>query len=170
MIYVVGCNHGIQLEPSGPFAALDGDDQQKQRALFAALLGDILKKGEIQFVGEEWGDVEPTIADVLAKKCNIPYKNVNTSETDKKRLGIPCNYVEGPFSEEQKEQWHRQREQFMFERIREYRGAARNLLVVCGFTHEERLSSLLVQEGTRPERIDYRKCSWYRPRVFDGDS
>jgi hypothetical protein len=56
----------------------------------------------------------------------------------------------------------------MLEKIREHRGGARNLLVVCGFAHLERLSGLLQKEGT-VQPIDYRKCKWYRAGVFAGE-
>jgi hypothetical protein len=161
----VGCNHGIQV--CGPFSELDSADQREQRGHFAALLEDIIKREMIDFIGEEDGSVEETIAEHLAEACNIPHRNINTSNTDKDRMEIPRNYDEGPYTNEQKAYWHRQREQFMLEKIREHRGDARNLLIVCGFTHLERLSGLLQQEVT-VQPIDYRKCEWYRAGVFAG--
>lgn len=165
--YIVGCNHGIQ--PNGPLAKLDGADAQKQRAHFAALLESILKQAKIQLVGEEWGGGEPTIAENLARNYDVPYRDINTSRTDLEQMEIPCDYVKGPYTNQRKEQWHRHREQFMLEKIREFRGAAQNVLIVCGFTHLEQLSGLLQQEDATVEVVDYRKLAWYRPGVFPED-
>jgi hypothetical protein len=93
-ISVVGCNHGIQV--CGPFSVLDSADQREQRGHFAALLEDIIKRENIDFIGEEDGSVEETIAEHLAEACNIPHRNINTSNTDKDRMGIPRNYDAGP--------------------------------------------------------------------------
>jgi hypothetical protein len=167
-IYVVGCNHGIQLPPDGLWSRTDKTEMQEQRRHFTALLEDILKRMEIGFIGEEGGGGEETIAEILGKNHKIPISNINTSNADKKRLGIPCDYVSGSYSATQKELWHRLREQFMLARIGEYGSAAKNLLVVCGFVHLERLSELLWEKGV-VKQIDYREAKWYRPEVFAGD-
>jgi hypothetical protein len=53
VIYVVGCNHGIQVEPGDPWAASDSSEQQEQRNHFAGLLEDIIEEKKIEFIGEE---------------------------------------------------------------------------------------------------------------------
>lgn len=168
-IYVVGCNHGIQVHPDGVWSADDPPEMQEQRKYFAALLEDIIRQKKIEFIGEESGGGEETSAEHLADKYKIqPPRNINTTNADLERMKIPNAYMTEAYSNEQKEHWHHQREQFMLARVREYRGSAENLLIVCGFDHFDRLSGLLQQEG-EVQQINYRKCKWYRKGVFSGD-
>jgi hypothetical protein len=168
MIYVVGCNHGIQPRDEDWLRG-DTPEARDQKSRFTKVIAETIKEGEIQFVGEEWGRVETTIAHELAENCGIPWANINTSTADLKRMGIPCDYVKGPFTPEQKERWHRQREQFMLRRIQENRGAAQNLLIVCGFEHLQPLSDLLRRGGTTVAPVDYRELDWYQPGIFSED-
>jgi hypothetical protein len=165
LIYVVGCNHGIQVEPGDLWAASDSSEQQEQRNHFAGLLEDIIKEKKIEFIGEEAGRVGETSAGRLANKYKIPATNINTTNADKEKMGIPKGYPTGLYRNEQKEQWHRKREQFMLQRIRKHRGEAKNLLIICGFEHLDRLSGFLQQDG-EVQRIDYRKFGWYRAAFF----
>jgi hypothetical protein len=168
MIYVIGCNHGIQ-PGGGIFSLLDSAECQEQRAHFRELIEHILREGEIQFIGEEWGDTETTSTQDLAARSGIAWRNINTSDADKDRMGIPRDYATGPCTEEQKALWNGQREQFMLERIREYQAEAQKLLIICGFTHLESLTELLAQGGKPIQSIDYRTRDWYRPGVFVED-
>lgn len=165
-VYVISCNHGIQ--PGGLLAQGDGADALEQRRHFTNLLEDIIRRRGITFIGEEQGFGEETIADLLGVKYSIPVKDINTQKSDKQRMGIPCDYLSGEFAVEQKSRWDRQREEFMLARIQENRGAARNILVLCGFVHLEPLSGLLGKDSA-VRQIDYRKYEWYRAGVFAGD-
>lgn len=165
MIYVVGCNHGIQPRRED---WLGGDTAQarEQKLHFAGLIEEIIRDCGIQSVGEEWGREEITTAHALADNYGLRWANINTSPEDLDRLGIPRDYVEGIYPNEQEEQWHRQREQFMHQKIREHQGAAENLLIVCGFEHLRPLCDLLGQNGAAVEPIDYRERAWYQDGVF----
>jgi hypothetical protein len=165
-VSVIGCNHGIQIEPAGLLAKLNSADAQEQRQHFGHLLEAVLSGGEVEFVGEEWGAGEKTIAEVLASRFRIPYADINPPNAVRDRVGMPRDYLAGPYTHEQRERWHKQRERLMLERIRECCGPARNLLVVCGFTHMEGLASLLRGEGSTVETADYRAQPWYQRGVF----
>jgi hypothetical protein len=168
MSYVVGCNHGIQPADS-ILTALDTPEQNEQRVYFRDMLAEIIAIGEIQIVCEEWGDVEQTAAHRLALRQGIPWRNINTSNRDKDRMGIPRDYDQGPYAEEQKNQWNRLRERFMLNRIIHYGENAQNALIICGFVHFEPLARLLAQHGTPVEWRDYKTLPWYRRGVFVGD-
>jgi len=99
---------------------LDSANAREQRVRFRKLIEQIVGEHEIQFIGEEWGDVETTFAEALAEKAGITWRNINTSQADKVRLGIPLDYASGPHTLEAKARWNEMREHFMFERIWEH--------------------------------------------------
>ena len=166
MIYIVGCHHGIQPQAS-MLTACDPSDQNRQRGHFKDMLRQIFKEDGIQFVFEEAGDVEETITQHLAAQFNLPWKDINTSNADKDRLGIPRYYVQEPYTNEQKNRWNQLREKFMLGRINEYRSCAQNLLIICGFDHVDSLAASLGNDGIRIRRVDYRTLEWYQEGVFD---
>ena len=169
MFYIVGCNHGIQVGTGG-FAKFDSADQNEQRAHFMSMLEEICTNRKIKIVLEEDGGPEETAAEQIADRHDIPWHDINTSNEDKDRLGIPRNYVDGPYIDEEKNAWHRQREEFMVERINEYSRGLQNVLVVCGFEHMPHIAELLEQKRAAVEQIDYRALAlWYRAGIFAGD-
>jgi hypothetical protein len=168
VFHVVGCNHGIQ-PGTGGFADFDGVDENEQRGHFRTMLEDICVNHSIQIVLEEDGDPEETAAKQIADSHKIPWRDINTSNNDKDRMGIPRDYVSGAYDAEQKREWHRQREQFMLEKINEYGKGAQALLIICGFVHVQHLVDLLDRGGT-VQPTDYKNLGWYRRDIFAGDT
>ena len=127
---------------------------------------------EIQIVLEENGGPEETGAKQIVDRRGIPWHDVNTTNEDKDRLGIPRDYVNGSYSDEQKNEWHRQREQVMLEKIKQQlqECECESVLIVCGFDHMSHIAELLEQDGATVQQIDYRKSSWYRAGIFAGES
>lgn len=163
MIYVVGCNHGIQPVAPDPF---DNAQALRQRAHFRELLSKLTNEDNIQFVGEEWGFEKKTIAHAIAdEKGGILWENINTSHEDLDALGIPRNYANGGHSAEQVEEWHRQRECVMIKKIMEKKGDAESFIVICGFGHLESLTELLGEACRDVQSVDYRQLDWYE-QVF----
>lgn len=170
MIFVVGCNHGIQKASEDDLLPFDNIAEiRTQRLSFSRLLEAIVTKDEIQFVGEEWGLPESSLAQNLAERIGTAWANINTSLEDLDRMGIPQNYVHGPYSQADKDRWNRQREEFMFGRIQENKGDAQNLLIVCGFQHLGPLRELLGRNEEQVRPVDYRGLDWYVPGVFCDD-
>lgn len=165
MFYIVGCNHGIQ-PGTGGFTALDTADQNEQRAYFRAVIQEICVANGIEIVLEEYGDLEETIGNQLADHFRIPWRDINTSNADKDRMGIPQDYVAGPYSDEQRANWNYQREQFMLAKICEYRKNTTDILIICGFDHMRSLALLLAEKGAQVQETDYRRLEWYRSGVF----
>jgi hypothetical protein len=168
MIYVVGCNHGIQPQEEDWLGG-DSPAAKEQKTHFAELVKHIIEAGKIQFVGEEWGLPEITTAHALADACHIRWENINASWDDLDRLGIPRNYAKGNFTQAQKKHWDSQREHVMLRNLKENQREALNILVVCGFEHMESLASLLRLAGTVVRTVDYRSMNWHRCGVFAED-
>jgi hypothetical protein len=168
LIHVVGSNHGIQVGIGG-FAGLDTAEQNEQRAHFRALLESICEGQAIQIVLEEDGAPEETAGEQIATQRDIPWIDINTSNDDKNQMGIPIDYVAGPYTEEQKNYWNHERDLFMVGKINEHRSEGESLLVVCGFAHMQPLADILGQDGTPVQIWDYRNLDWYLPAVFVQD-
>ena len=163
MVYVVGCNHGIQ--PVAP-DLFDNGQALRQRVHFRELLSKLTNEHDITFVGEEWGLEIKTIAHAIAdEKGGVLWENINTSHDDLDVLGIPRNYANEEHSAEQVEKWHRQREGAMFKKIMEKKGDAESFIVICGFDHLKPLTELVGGVCSGVESVDYRQLDWYE-RVF----
>lgn len=170
MIFVVGCNHGIQTADEDDLLPIDDIAEiRRQRLRFRSLLEAIAAKNQVQFLGEEWGLPQPSIAQNLAEEKRIAWANINTSFEDLDRMGIPRDYVHGRHGQAEKDRWNRRREEFMLGRIQENKGRAQNLIIVCGFRHLEPLRELLSQNKDEVQPIDYRGMGWYHPGVFCDD-
>lgn len=165
MFHIVGCNHGIQVGDSG-FAALDSADQNEQRAHFRQMLEQIYLENGIQVLLEEDGAPEMTSGEQLADRYGISWADINTSNEDKDRMSIPRDYMSGKYTEEQRNGWNRQREDFMVGRIDQHRGDAERAMVICGFDHLKPLAQMLRANGFEVRTWDYRLLDWYRPEVF----
>jgi hypothetical protein len=168
LIHIVGCNHGIQVGIGG-FTGLDPPEQNEQRAHFRALLESICDGQAIQIVLEEDGAPEETAGEQIAAQRTIPWIDINTSNDDKNQMGVPIDYVTGPYTEDQKNNWNHQRELFMAGKINEHRSEGESLLIICGFTHMQPLAKILEQDGTPIQLRDYRNLDWYLPGVFAED-
>lgn len=165
LYHIVGCNHGIQ-PGIGFLSALDGKEVNEQREHFTKLVRELCAEHELQIVLEEDGTVEETAGHQLAVERNIPWENINTTNEDKERMDIPRDYVDGPYDEERKREWSRQRETFMAGKIIAHQKASPRGLVICGFDHSEALMDLLKMRGIPTQVWDYRKLDWYRSGVF----
>jgi hypothetical protein len=166
LIHIVGCNHGIQVGLGG-FTDYDPADQNEQRAHFRTLLESICEQQAITIVLEEDGALEETAGEQIAAQRNILWADLNTSNDDKVQMGIPKDYLTGPYTEDQKRDWNRQRELFMVEKINEHRSEGESLLIICGFVHMQPLADLLGLDGA--QQWDYRSLDWYRSGVFAED-
>jgi hypothetical protein len=167
MIFILGCNHGIQPGQSA-LTALDPEAMNQQRDHFRALIETIVSDNAIGFIAEEWGDVEQTAASMIASNRKTRWTDINTSEAEKTQMGIPLDYAQGGYEKQQVENWHRQREEFMCDKIKQHRGKSENILVICGSSHLTSLSQFLSQEGEKIVAKDFNQFDWYVAGVFGG--
>lgn len=169
MVIVVGCNHGIQQkDPDQVFG--DSDAVTEQKRCFTNFLETTIERGKVDFIGEEWGLPTQAIARSLATERQIPWANINTSTDDLRTMGIPCDYVHGSYPVDDKGRWNAMREEFMLKKIRQERGEAKNVLIICGFCHQGPLKKLLEKTGEHPELVNYRTLGWYRRGLFTDDA
>ncbi len=163
MIYVVGCNHGIQQEQR-PIA----QERTRQRSHFRRAIEGIVANNRIGVICEEWDDeAGRTITQDIADSRGLRWANINTTREDLRQMGIPLLYTKLlGVGAGQRACWHAEREQLMLRRIRQSRRGNDNLLVVCGFDHMVPLSELLRAGGVEVEVLDYRECDWYDPGAF----
>lgn len=167
MIYIVGCNHGIQRVNPRP---LDASIALEQRGHFKNLIEGIIEGNKVQCIAEEWGLCEMTIAHTLAHARQIPWCNINTSPESLRELRIPIDYPnKEKYGTVQVRAWHALREQFMVQELGRERGAAQNVLVICGFEHMEPIFDSLSNVEPPIEKVDYRNSVWYRSDVFCDD-
>jgi hypothetical protein len=163
LIYVVGCNHGIQPIDRDVW---DTPKTLEQRAHFRKLITQIIKEND-QFVGEEWGLPTMTIAHAAAaENGKILWANINTSDEELDSMKIPRDYVNGRYPAEQKERWHRQREQVIMKKITEQKGNAKQFVIICGFEHMQPLRDSLRKIYESVESVDYRTMNWYDKHAF----
>lgn len=168
--HIVGCNHGIQKANEDDLLPIDNIVEiRTQRLSFSRLLEAIVTNSEIQFVGEEWGLPQPSIAKLLSREKGIAWANINTSLEDLHEMGIPRDYVHGLYDPAAKDHWNQLREGFMFRRVQEMKGGAQHILVVCGFHHLQPMAQLLANLTRTVQTIDYRGLDWYRAGIFSGD-
>jgi hypothetical protein len=117
MIYVVGCNHGIQ--PRDPdWLVGDAGEAANQKARFGELIETTIKQGQGKFVAEEWGLSSITRGQAIADRGGIPWSDINTCFHDLAQLGIPRDYVNRDYSKEKKAKWNKDREKVMLENIK----------------------------------------------------
>jgi hypothetical protein len=164
MVYVVGCNHGIQRQEPD---VLDTPQAIEQRGHFRELISRIVKENKVQFVGEEWGLATMTVAHAVADdNGKIPWANINTTNEQLDAMKIPRGYGSENFATAQKEQWHRQREEVFIKNLQEQKHNAEKLIVICGFDHFQRLTESLRRICKSVEAVDYRTMSWYDKDAF----
>lgn len=165
MIYVVGCNHGIQQQKAG-----DTVERGQQRSCFAKLIEDTVREHEIQLICEEWAhDGGATIAHDIAQRNGVRWVNIDTTREDLKNMEIPIPLYKNPLCPPKwKAKWDVMREQFMLRKIDETRMDAQELLIVCGFDHIRPLFDLLHRGTPQVKTVDYRQDGWYQPGIFCG--
>jgi hypothetical protein len=165
LFHIVGCNHGIQIGTGG-FTGLDTVEQNEQRAHFREFLEQICGGNGIREVFEENGSLEKTAGAQLADGRGITWTDMNTTNEDKDRMGIPRDYILEDHTEEQKAIWNYQREQFMVAKIHNHLGDSDSVLIICGFEHMQPIAALLGTNDPQIHTWDYRTRNWYRPGIF----
>jgi hypothetical protein len=150
--------------------APDSPAVSRQRDNFRRLLDRMSSDEKVDLVAEEWGCESESFAKALADERLTRYVNINTESGDLDVLQIPRDYMGSlNYTADQKRGWLQKRETFMLEKIHNARGAARTLLVICGFIHLKPLAERL-GDGEQVIAVDYRKEAWYRGDVFFPDS
>ena len=135
--------------------------QQKDR--FATRVREIVQSRAGSVIGEEFEEGVVTSAS-LAVPNN--WHNIDMPSAERGKRGIPLDYTDptGGYTDEQKTDWNRQREQYMFGEFNRQLGPDDSALIICGSEHIEGLTRLLAGAGhdlAPPE--DVTKADWFDP-------
>jgi hypothetical protein len=171
MVIIVGCNHGIQGEIKDWSWCLDTRQIEKardQRKMFKQMLERLIQKFSVCVIAEEWGHPERTIARKIARRKRIRWGNINTTQKERRALGIPDNYVgtDSGYSKDQVSHWHSLRERVMFRKTTRLKGSPGPVLLICGFCHFGRLTKLFRRTGENVRVKDYTRLPWYEEEAF----
>jgi hypothetical protein len=159
---VVGVDHKIQhfvadIAPSDPRNIL--------RLRYLDLLRDITGRYPVDVICEEAKHGLESIAETLANRGGIRYRNIEMSTLRRAELGIPPLYsVNVPGSEvpsEQKARWTALRESHMIDELLEAIAGARAAMVICGVDHMPALADALRSRFARVEHYDVAAMPWF---------
>ena len=160
-IVLIGCEHSLQ--PRASLGIGDAEIERGQKHHFSRMLEGLIGSHAIDLIGEETRAGEETIAQRLADTHGCEYVNIDAVKQETRTLGIPADYLQpdARYPPGQVARWQARREQFMYEKLRRRRGRTRNALVICGWSHLERLAVLLGEEGPDLRLCDVRRTKWF---------
>jgi hypothetical protein len=159
---VVGVDHKIQrfVEDIAP-----SDPRNMLRLRFLDFLRDITRRCPVDAVCEESKLGAQSIAETVADREALRYRNINMPAQHRAELGIPLGYtsdVPGPdVAEEQKAKWVALHESYMIDEILEAVVGARAAVVICGVGHMRALADGLRTKFARVEQHDVTAMPWF---------
>jgi len=163
-IYIVGIDHEIQ--------AFDGTGTENEKAEFEKLLRVLVSEHHIEFIGDETYQDKDGIAKSVARSLDIPWEPIEMSLAAREALGI---------ADEQLHERHEPifsggipvssrvvrvlsdgiREEYMLWRTLTKANEAKNILVLCGFSHVDELRQRFQKEGHRVTTDSLCSRAWY---------
>jgi hypothetical protein len=157
---VLGVDHNIQhfVEDVAP-----SDPRNMLRLRYLDFLRDITLHCPVDVVCEEAKHGAESIAETLADRGGMLYRNIEMSTLRRAELGIPPNTVDpdSEISPEQKAHWNDQREAHMvYELLRAIPGA-RAVIVICGVLHMPAIVRALSTKFARVEQYDVPAMPWF---------
>ena len=160
-IVLVGCEHSLQ--PTASLGIGEAEIERGQKHHFSRMLEGLIDRHAIDLIGEETRAGEETIAQKLADAHGCEYVNIDAVKQERRKLGIPTDYLQpdAQYPSGQVARWQVRREQFMYEKLSRRRGPSRNALVICGWSHLDRLAGLFREEGPDPRLCDVRQTKWF---------
>jgi len=135
------------------------------RLRFLDFLRDITGRYPVDVICEEAKHGVESIAETVADREGIPYKNIEMPMQRRAELGIPPLYtvdVAGSeVSEEQKARWTALREAHMVHELLGAVAGARVLIAICGVSHMPLFVQALQSKFARVEQYDVTKLTWF---------
>jgi hypothetical protein len=113
-------------------------------------------------VGEEAEHGVELIVPIVALRLNCRHGNIEIPPDLRKTRGIPVDYTttDRPYTSEQRTNWHREREEFMFDQVIK-NAACDSVVVLCGREHTEALACRFREAGHGVETYDLNQEGWY---------
>jgi hypothetical protein len=134
------------------------------RLRFRNFLREITGSNPVDLICEEAKHGAESIAETMADREHLRYRNIEMSPQRRAELGIPPLYTVDPQSEitpEQKAKWNALRESHMVDELLGVVGGARVLIVICGVSHMPLLAQALQSKFRRVEQHDVTAESWF---------
>jgi hypothetical protein len=158
---VIGVHHKIQYFIPG----LAPDDP---RTLLRLQFHEFLREATfypVDVICEEANYGLVSIAETLADRENLRYRNIEMSPQLRAELGIPLLFtVDVPgleISAEQTAKWNALRESHMFHELLDAMSGARATIVICGVIHMPAIIQALRTKFTRVEQYDVTALGWF---------
>ena len=163
-ILIIGVNHQIQpaqilsMSTNGKLEAFE----REQKETFGSFVrSKILERGA-QFIAEEARHGQETVIQRLCTLNNWRYANIEMTPEERATGDIPPGYNEDQsLPDTEKARCHREREEYMFERILAEAGDAESLLIICGRVHTAPLADRLREPGHSVDTTDLQEENWY---------
>ena len=171
LIYIVGCDHAMQVHPRAPEDGLEG-----QRAHYEKELKALACFYRFTLYCEEIKHADYSIAEDFAIRRRKRYVNIDFPAELRCPFGIPNDYAaslkSASYTPQQIESWHGIREDFMFHRATARMGNPEVVaLVICGDAHRSRLKRRFEREiGCLVEDSSFLEKKWYDPRQYTYDN
>jgi hypothetical protein len=159
---VVGVDAKIQffLQDIAP-----SDPRNKLRLRYLDFVRDFTGRYPVDVICEEAKLGAESIAETVADREALRYRNIEVPMQRRAELGIPLNYnlnVLGlEFPPEQKAQWNALRESHMVDELLEAIAGARAAVVICNVTHMPALDQALRTKFARVEEYDVTAMPWF---------
>jgi hypothetical protein len=165
MVTIIGCDHIHQRKGQRCF----GDErlvafEVDQKRRFNEFITQQQELRRATLICEEIDHGCDSFAKDLAESRGATYANVDMPVEERERRGFPRNYSDhgAPYTPEQIETWHSEREQFIVERLlAEQQNVSEPSLLICGRFHRERIATILRSRGIDVEVIDLADCNWF---------
>lgn len=163
-VHILGIDHEVQ--------TFDGRRTPEDKTEFEKLLRQLMVERQIEFIGEETYPEKDAIAKVVAKSFNIRWEPIEMSLAAREALGIV---------DEQLHERHEPifsggipigsrvvrvlsdgvREEYMLWRTLTQADEAKNILVLCGFSHVEELGRKFEKAGHQVTTDSLCRYEWY---------
>ncbi len=161
-VLVVGLNHQIQRAD-----VLSGGDEiekleREQKTHFAGYVAQVIGERGVGFVGEEAQHGVALIGERVATDLKRRHANIEMPPAVRVARRIPDDYTrqDRPYTNDQRANWHREREQYMFDQVVQ-NAACNSALVFCGREHLDALATRFRQAGYEVDTYDLNREGWY---------
>lgn len=163
-ILIISVNHQIQpaqilsMSTNGKLEAFE----REQKETFGSFVkSKILERG-VQFIAEEARHGHETVIQRLRALNNWRYANIEMTPVERTARNIPPGYHEDQsLPEAEKARCHREREEYMVERILGEVGDAESILIICGRIHTTPFADRFRELGHSVETTDLQDENWY---------
>lgn len=159
---VMGVDHNVQHFVPG---IAPDDRRTKLRLQFHDFLRGIAGRYPVDLICEEAKHGEESIAEALADRVHLRYRNIEMPPRRRVELGIPpVDTIDAPGSEiapEQLAQWNALRESYTVQELLGAVAGARAMIVICGVSHMPAFAQALGTKFASVERHDVTRLDWF---------